>query len=105
MPDGVQVTVVTIAELALGTLTAADVEVRARRLATLEHVRASFEPVPIDEAAADAWARLVASLRARGRRAPVNDAWIASVAIARGLPVVTQDDDYDHMPGLAVIRV
>jgi predicted nucleic acid-binding protein len=35
----------------------------------------------------------------------VNDAWIASVAIARGLPVVTQDDDYDDMPELAVIRV
>jgi predicted nucleic acid-binding protein len=47
----------------------------------------------------------VAGLRAAGRRAPVNDSWIAATAIARGLPVATQDDDYDGMPGLDVIRL
>jgi predicted nucleic acid-binding protein len=29
----------------------------------------------------------------------------AATAIARGLPVVTQDDDYVDVPGLAVIRI
>lgn len=36
---------------------------------------------------------------------PLNDSWIAATAIAQGIPVVTQDDDYDDVPGLAVIRV
>jgi predicted nucleic acid-binding protein len=36
---------------------------------------------------------------------PVNDSWIAATAIALGVPVVTQDDDYPPLPGLAVIRV
>lgn len=34
-----------------------------------------------------------------------NDSWIAATAIARDLPIVTQDDDYDGIPGLEVIRV
>jgi predicted nucleic acid-binding protein len=29
---------------------------------------------------------------------PVNDSWIAATAIAHGIPVLTQDDDYDHAP-------
>jgi len=105
VPSGIQVTVVTTAELTLGTLMAVDADTRATRLATLAHVKANFEPLPIDEPAADAWARLVAQLRGRGRRAPVNDTWIAAIALARGLPVVTQDDGYDDMPGVEVIRV
>ena len=40
-----------------------------------------------------------------GRRANVNDLWIAATAAARGLPVVTQDDDFDQLDGLAGLRV
>jgi hypothetical protein len=36
---------------------------------------------------------------------PVNDSWIAATAIAHGMPVVTQDDDYAGVPGLEVIRL
>jgi predicted nucleic acid-binding protein len=36
---------------------------------------------------------------------PVNDSWIAATAIALGIPVVTQDDDYVEVPGLRVIHV
>jgi predicted nucleic acid-binding protein len=36
---------------------------------------------------------------------PLNDSWIAATAIARGIPVVSQDDDYSGVPGLSVIRV
>jgi predicted nucleic acid-binding protein len=35
----------------------------------------------------------------------VNDSWIAATAMALGVPVVTQDDDYVEVPGLAVIHV
>jgi len=38
----------------------------------------------------------------------VNDAWIAAIALAHDLPVVTQDDDFDALakfPDLKVIRM
>ena len=34
---------------------------------------------------------------------PVNDSWIAATAIALGVAIVTQDDDYADVPGLTVI--
>jgi len=105
MPDSICVSVVTVAELRLGVLTAATLEARARRMATLRLVEA-LEPLPIDDKVAEAWARLVAQLKAAGRKkVPVNDIWIAATAIARGIPVATQDDDYEGMPGLDVIRL
>lgn len=104
MPDSVSVSVVTVAELRLGVLSAQTLEARARRMATLRLVEA-LAPLPIDDAVADAWATLVAQLRAAGRKAPVNDSWIAATAIARSIPLATQDDDYEGMPGLSVIRL
>ncbi|MBO0804869.1 MAG: PIN domain-containing protein [Nocardiopsaceae bacterium] len=104
LPSSVSVSVVTVAELRLGVLAAKSLEARARRMATLRLVE-SLEPLPVDDAAADAWAVLVAGLRAAGRKAPVNDSWIAATAIARRVPVATQDDDYEGMPGLTVIRL
>lgn len=39
------------------------------------------------------------------RRIPLNDSWIAATAIAHRLPVATQDDDYDDVPGLEVVKL
>jgi predicted nucleic acid-binding protein len=36
---------------------------------------------------------------------PLNDSWIAATALVRRIPVVSQDADYDGVPGLEVIRV
>jgi hypothetical protein len=51
----------------------------------------------------------VGSLRIRlrdlGLRMPVNDTWIAATAMAIGVPIVTQDEDYVDVPGLNVIHV
>jgi predicted nucleic acid-binding protein len=38
-------------------------------------------------------------------RMPVNDSWIAAIAIANEMVVVTQDKDYDGVPGLDVVKV
>lgn len=105
VPDELLVSVITVAELSLGVVLAEDAELRSRRLATATFVASQFEPLPVDEAAAQAWAEVVAALRRSGRRAPLNNSWIAAIAISRDLPVVTQDDDYDGMPRLDVIRV
>jgi predicted nucleic acid-binding protein len=96
--------VITIAELRLGVLASAGTETRARRLVTLTSAMA-FDPVPIGDAVADAWASLRIRLRDRGLRMPVNDSWIAATAIALGIPVVTQDAGYVDIQGLDVIRL
>jgi predicted nucleic acid-binding protein len=104
LPDEIGVSVVTIGELRTGVLAANDVGTRDRRLSTL--LRAlELRPVPIDEAVAEAWARLRIGLREHGLRMPVNDSWIAATAIALGVPVVTQDSDYVDVPGLDVVHV
>lgn len=104
LPDEIGVSVITIGELRAGVLAAPDVEIRDRRLATLTQALA-LEPIPIDGAVAESWARLRLLLRDSQQRMPVNDSWIAATALAVGLPVVTQDDDYIDVPGLAVIKV
>jgi predicted nucleic acid-binding protein len=99
------VSVITLGELRLGLLSAGrDAEAASRRLATYELAR-QFEPLPVDERVSDAWALLVARLRAGGRKVPINDSWIAATALAHEIPVATQDHDYDAMPGLTVINI
>jgi predicted nucleic acid-binding protein len=105
IPDEICVSVVTVAELRLGVIMADDPSVRARRLDTAMYVEKTFEPIPIDEAVAHRWAAIVEGLRRKGRRAPINDIWIAATALSRGLPVVTQDGDYDAIDALSVVRV
>ena len=107
MPDEVATTVITLAELNAGVLAAGSAEVRARRLTTLDAV-ADMVALPVDEDAAREWARLRVHLAETGRRMGINDLWIAAIAVSRGLPVVTQDDDFaalDGASGFTAVRV
>ncbi len=104
LPDRLAVSVVTMGELRAGVLAATDTATRDRRLATLTAALA-LDPLPVDQAVAETWARLRVSLREFGLRMPVNDSWIAATAMTLGIPVVTQDDDYLHAPGLEVIHI
>jgi predicted nucleic acid-binding protein len=107
IPAEVATTVITLAELTAGVLAAANSDIRAQRLATLESV-ADMETLPVDEDAARMWARLRIHLAETGRRVRINDLWIAAIAASRGLPVITQDDDFEALDGaanLAIIRV
>lgn len=98
------ISVVTLGELRLGVLQASDPESASRRLSTYQLAQ-RFEAIPVDESVSDAWALLVSRLRAGGRKAPISDSWIAATAIAHGIPVVTQDADYDAMPDVQVIKI
>ena len=98
IPDAVATTVITLAELNAGILAAGSADVRARRLATLDVV-SDMEALPVDEDAARVWARLRVHLAETGRRMGINDLWIAAIAISRGLPVITQDDDFAALDG------
>lgn len=98
LPERVAVSVVTIGELQLGVLSASEDGVRARRADTLALARTA-DPLPVSEAVMVAWARLVSDCRAAGvhRTVKLTDALIAATAIEHGLPIVTQDDDYEHI--------
>lgn len=107
IPDEVATTVVTLAELETGVLAARDATTRATRLGTL-NAASEIEALPADDAAAREWARLRVHLAESGRRLRINDLWIAAIATSRGLPVVTQDDDFDPLegaPGVSLIKV
>ena len=105
--DGVthtEVSVVTLAELTVGVLMADDGH-RSARLATLSAVESTWDPLPIDAEVARQFAQIAAALRAGGRRVPILDALVAATAIVEQIPVVTQDNDYEAIPGVEVIRV
>lgn len=110
LPGRVTVSVVTIGELELGVLSAPDAVSRARRADTLALAR-TVDPVPISEPIMAAWARLVTDCRRAGiqRTVKLTDTLIAATAIDLGLPVVTQDNDYEEMasahPPLHVLNV
>lgn len=104
LPDESVVCPITIAELQAGVLAATDVDTRARRLATLESI-ADVEVLAIDAEVAGEWARLRVHLAETGRRINVNDLWIAATAAANGLPIITQDDDFAPLQGVAGLSV
>jgi predicted nucleic acid-binding protein len=107
LPRESAISAVTVAELQVGVLAARDLETRARRLATLDAV-ADIELLVVDAVVAASWALLRVHLAETGRRLNVNDLWIGATALAHGVPVVTQDDDFDPIDGVAglsVIRV
>jgi predicted nucleic acid-binding protein len=98
------ISAITLGELRLGVLQAQNPETASRRLSAYQLAQ-RFEALTVDEAVSDAWALLVSRLRASGRKVPINDSWIAATAIAHQVPIVTQDSDYDAMPGVEVIKL
>jgi predicted nucleic acid-binding protein len=105
LPAEAAVSVITLAELELGVHMAKTDEARAQRLSTLRALNATYVAVAVDEPVASAFAELVARVRHAGRRLRVQDAWIAATAKAHGAAVYTQDADFDHLPGVDVVRV
>ena len=104
LPEELAVSNITIGELRAGVLVADTVEARERRLRTLT-AALELDPIPVDDAVAAEWAKLRVMLRETRQRMPVNDSWIAATAMAYGIPVVTQDDDFPVVEGLIITPV
>ena len=102
------ISAITLAELSVGPLLAADLSVRAARQAQLQQAEADFEPLSFDSAAARAFARVAADLRGAGRKpaARAYDALIAAIAIANDLPLYTVNpDDFSSITELQLVAV
>jgi tRNA(fMet)-specific endonuclease VapC len=108
LPAEPLITAVTLAELSVGPLVAADETERAARQAHLQQAEAAFDPLPFDAAAARAFGRVAASLRRSGRKpaARACDALIAATALAHRLPVYTcNPEDFSGIEELEVVAV
>ncbi|OJU83367.1 MAG: hypothetical protein BGO11_07280 [Solirubrobacterales bacterium 70-9] len=104
MPEEIAVSVITAAELELGVLRARDPDIRARRLATLSRVQATYGLLPVDPEIASCFARIAAAERDRGRRLRRHDTWIAATAMRHGATVLTQDSDFSSFAEVDVVR-
>ena len=108
LPDVVLISAVTLAELSVGPLVAADEAERARRLAQVQQAEADFDPIPFDASAARAFGLVASSYRRSGRKPAARsfDAMIAATAIANGLPLYTANPaDFAGIDGLVVRAV
>jgi predicted nucleic acid-binding protein len=95
IPGELAISVASLAELQFGVLIAKTAEARAGRLARLSAIQRRFDPLPIDDAVADSYARLAARVVEVGRqpRARVMDLLIAATAHAHGAAVYTRNAD------------
>lgn len=95
IPGELAISVASLAELQFGVLVAKTAEARALRLARLSAIQRRFDPLPVDEAIADSYARLAARVVETGRqpRARVMDLLIAATAHAHDAAVYTRNAD------------
>ena len=69
----------------------------------LERPYVSF--VPVGPVTADRYPRVMTALRAKGRPIPTNDVWIAAHAMETGADLVSADGHFEHVDGIAWVRV
>lgn len=95
LPDKILITAITLGELSYGPHATDDPRKRAGRVAVLQHVEATFEPLPYDHQAARLYGQICAVVRAGGRQPGRRalDLMIAATAASNGLPLYTANPD------------
>ena len=91
LPGTISITAVTLGELSFGPHATDDPVKRAGRIAVLQHVEATFDPLPYDQGAARLYGQICAAVRAAGRepRRRASDLMIAATAASNQLPLYT----------------
>lgn len=106
LPDMILISAVTLGELSFGPHATDDPVKRAGRVAVLQHVEATFDPLPYDQAAARLYGQICAAVRVAGRepRKRTSDLMIAATAVSNQLPLYTANpDDFRGADGLVQI--
>jgi predicted nucleic acid-binding protein len=106
LPDTILITAVTLGELSFGPHATDDPVKRAGRVAVLQHVEATFDPLPYDQGAARVYGQICAAVRAGGRepRKRASDLMIAATAASVQLPLYTANpDDFKGSEGLVEV--
>jgi predicted nucleic acid-binding protein len=94
-PDTIFITAITLGELSYGPHATDDPVKRAGRIGVLQHVEATFDPLPYDQLAARLFGQISAAVRAAGRepRKRASDLMIAATAASNQLPLYTANPD------------
>jgi predicted nucleic acid-binding protein len=90
LPDTILITVITLGELSFGPHATDDPVKRAGRVAVLQHVEATFDPLPYDQGAARLYGQICAGREPRKR---ASDLMIAATAASNQLPLYTANPD------------
>lgn len=100
--DRVFTSVVNVAELLRGVYLLSPGR-RQRELLLLyrEVIGQGDEVLPITRPVAEQFAVTDAALRRAGRPIPINDVWLAALALVRRAVLLTNDDHFGYVPGLA----
>jgi len=77
---------------------------RVENVAKVERFAAASSVLACDVQVAREYGRLKQDLRAKGRPLPENDLWIAATANRHELTVVTRDQHFGEIEGLATAR-
>jgi predicted nucleic acid-binding protein len=95
LPAELLISTVTLAELSAGVHSAGDAAERARRIARVQRVEATFSPLPFGVEAARQYGVIAAEVIAAGRkpRGRVADLMIAGIAAANRLPLFTTNPE------------
>jgi predicted nucleic acid-binding protein len=106
LPNTILITAVTLGELSFGPHATDDPVKRAGRVALLQHVEATFDPLPYDQGAARLYGQICAAVRATGRqpRKRSSDLQIAATAASNQLPLYTANPgDFQDIEGLVEV--
>jgi tRNA(fMet)-specific endonuclease VapC len=102
--EGAAISVITVSELLHGVHRARGAT-RSKRRAFVEHLLATFEPVPITEPVARVHAEVWSELAGRGDVLGAHDLWIAATALTHAFGIVTNNlADFGRVPGLRVVE-
>jgi predicted nucleic acid-binding protein len=95
LPETFLITAITLGELSYGPHATEDPRKRAGRVAVLQYVESTFEPLPYDEHAARLYGQICAAVRTAGRqpRKRTSDLMIAATAASNALPIYTANPD------------
>ncbi len=102
--DEIFLSVIVMGELLFGYRTWSLFESNATELSTFL-ARDNVKLVPVTPTTADYYARISASLRAKGRPIPTNDIWIAAHAMETGADLVSADSHFEYVDGIAWVRI
>jgi predicted nucleic acid-binding protein len=96
----------TIAEIGHGIYRATTPEIRDRRLAFLDELKATVPIHPVTEVTAEIVARIGGEQAAHGDNLPLGDLIIGACALELGYAVGTSNvRDFARIPGLRVVRL
>jgi predicted nucleic acid-binding protein len=103
LDDRVFTSVVGVAELLRGVYLLPQNR-RRRQLLELYHqvIGRMEEVLPMNRLVAEKFAEIEVRLRRKGKPIPVNDVWVAALALVRGAVLVTNDEHFAHVEHLKV---